>query len=78
MKIIIKAGNKHNHFKITCPNCDCIFLFESGDIYNYFSDDRFVLCPDCSYGVLIPDLNKYAISEEEFSCERMKNNNATN
>lgn len=79
MKFIIKPGNMHNYFKITCPHCGCIFLFESGDTYNFLNpDNRFILCPDCNYGVAIPNLDKYAIPAEDFFRERMKNNNATN
>ena len=80
MKIIIKPGKMHEHFKITCSHCGCIFLFESGDIYNYLNpDNRFVVCPDCNYRMTLPpNLDKYAIPPEDFFRERTNNDNATN
>ena len=72
---IIKHGKKC--YKLNCPDCGCIWIFEKEDIikdkYPQFNDDRIyasIRCPDCNKEFIAWDEEEWLVkytNPNEFS-----------
>lgn len=68
MKTIIKHGNIPYRYRTQCSNCNCVFEYESVDVYssNYNGwralVSKWVTCPECEEELSHKEFN--AITDE--------------